>query len=154
MKKLFITALLINIFLFNAIQAQTIQSNRLSEKIDSLMALRQKPDEPGGAVAVIYENKVLHRKAYGISDMEKGTKIDENTLFDLASLAKQFTAFSILLLEEQGKLNLDNDIRQYLPELPQYEYTITVRQLLQHTSGIASTDLLRLFGDIHLDVEW
>lgn len=154
MKKSIFIALLANILLFTSTQSQTLQTNRLSEKIDSLMELRQKPEEPGGAIAVILDNKVLHQKAYGISDMEKGTKIDEKTLFDLASNGKPFTAFAILLLEEQGKLDLDTDIRQYLPELPEYEYTITVRHLLQHTSGIASTDLLRLFADMPLDMEW
>jgi CubicO group peptidase (beta-lactamase class C family) len=154
MKKLAITAMLINAFLFNAIQAQSIQTNSFSERIDSLMALKQKPDEPGGAIAVIHGNRVLHKKVYGVMDWEEGYRMTENTLIDLASVAKQFTAFAILLLEEQGKLDLDADIRQYLSELPEYEYTITVRHLLQHTSGIASTDLLRLFGDIHLDVEW
>ena len=154
MKKLIIISLLVNVFLFTATHAQTLQTYRLSEKIDSLMALRQKPDEPGGAIAVIHNNKVLHQKAYGVKNWETGTKNTKNTLIDLASVGKPFTAFAILLLEEQGKLDMDADIRQYLPELPQYKYIITVRHLLQHTSGIASTDLLRLFGDIRLDVEW
>jgi len=154
MKKLIISIMLANVVLWASSQSQTLSTENLSEKIDSLMALRQNPEEPGGVIAVILDNKVLHQKAYGISDMEKGTKIDENTLFDLASLAKQFTAFAILILEEQGKLDLDTDIRQYLPELPKYNYTITVRHLLQHTSGIASTDLLRLFADMPLDMEW
>ena len=154
MKKLIISIMLANVVLWASSQSHTLPTENLSEKIDSLMALRQKPEEPGGAIAVILDNKVLHQKAYGISDMEKGTKIDENTLFDLASLAKQFTAFAILILEEEGKLDLDTDIRQYLPELPQYEYTITIRHLLQHTSGVASTDLLRLFADLPLDLEW
>jgi CubicO group peptidase (beta-lactamase class C family) len=154
MKKLIISIMLANVALWASSQSYTLHTENLSERIDSLMTLQQKSDEPGGAIAVILDNEVLHQKAYGISDMEKGTKIDGNTLFDLASVAKQFTAFAILLLEEQGKLELDTDIRQYLPELPHYEHTITVRHLLQHTSGIASTDLVRLFADMPLDMEW
>ena len=154
MKKLIISIMLATIVLWASSQSPTLLTENLSEKIDSLMELRQKPDEPGGVIAVIHNNNVLHQKAYGVKDWETGAKNTKNTLIDLASVAKQFTAFAILLLEEQGKLDLDADIRQYLPELPQYEYTITVRHLLQHTSGIASTDLLRIFGDIHLDVEW
>ncbi|TVQ87468.1 MAG: serine hydrolase [Bacteroidetes bacterium] len=154
MKKLIISIMLTNAILLASLCSQTLPTENLSEKIDSLMALQQKPDEPGGVITVIHNNKVLHQKAYGVMDWEEGTKMTENSLIDLASVAKQFTAFAILLLEEQGKLDLDADIRQYLPELPEYEYTITVRNLLQHTSGIASTDLLRVFGDIHFDVEW
>jgi CubicO group peptidase (beta-lactamase class C family) len=131
----------------------TIPEN-LTQKIDSLVALQLKSGEPGGAIGVLYGKQVLHKKSYGVMDLETGKPNDKNTLIDLASVAKQFTAFAIMLLEEQGKLDLDADIRQYLPELPDYGQTITIRYLLQHTSGIASTDLLRIFGDIHLDVEW
>jgi CubicO group peptidase (beta-lactamase class C family) len=138
----------------SAFAGQTNAMDRLSQKIDSLVALQILQGQPGGAIAVLQGNEILHKKTYGLMDLDKELSIQERTLFDLASLAKQFTAFAILLLEEQGKLELDADIRQYLPELPQYEYTITIRQLLQHTSGVASTDLLRIFGDIHLDKEW
>jgi CubicO group peptidase (beta-lactamase class C family) len=143
----------ISTFLFLFI-GHTNAMDRLSQKIDSLVALQILQGQPGGAIAVLQGNEILHKKTYGLMDLDKELSIQERTLFDLASLAKQFTAFAILLLEEQGKLELDADIRQYLPELPQYEYTITIRQLLQHTSGVASTDLLRIFGDIHLDEEW
>jgi CubicO group peptidase (beta-lactamase class C family) len=154
MKKVAFSILLSTIVLIVPSYPQTFLKENLSERIDSLMALQQQPGQPGGVIAVIHDNEILHKKAYGVSDVEKGTKIDENTLIDLASVAKQFTAFAILLLEEQGKLDLDADIRKYLPELPQYEHRITVRHLLQHTSGIASTDLLRLFADMPLDMEW
>jgi CubicO group peptidase (beta-lactamase class C family) len=127
---------------------------KISYKIDSLVSVQINEDAPGGVIAVLEGEKLLHKNAYGLMDIEQKIMNHENTLFDMASVAKQFTAFAILLLEEQGKINLDDDVRTYLPELPAYEHSITVRHLLQHTSGIASTDWLRLISNMPFDEEW
>ncbi len=149
MKKLFLFLILVGTC--TIANANTIN---FSEKIDSLIALQHKEVMPGGVVGVISGDDFVVKKCFGISDVEKDKAITENTLFDIASVAKQFTAFAILLLEQDGKIELDRDIRHYLPDLPDYGHKITVRHLLQHTSGIASTDWLRLLSGIPFDVKW
>ncbi len=134
--------------------AQTYSSDKLNHKVDSLMSLLKTEGNPGGVIGILSGDKILLAKGYGLANTEKALPIDNNTVFDLASVSKQFTAFAILLLEEEGKVVLDNDIRTYLPDLPDYKYSITVRNLLQHTSGIASTDVLRLFAGKSLDENW
>jgi CubicO group peptidase (beta-lactamase class C family) len=126
----------------------------LSQKIDSIISIQHNDGQPGGVIGVISGGDVVVKKCFGIMDAENNKANTETTLFDIASVAKQFTAFSILLLELEGKLNLDENIRYYLPYLPDYEYEITARHLLQHTSGIASTDWLRLLSNIPFDAEW
>jgi len=78
----------------------------------------------------------------------------ETTAFNLASVSKQFTAFAIMLLEQDGKLKLDDDIHQYLMWLPDYGHKITIRNLIHHTSGISPSDNLRLFAGISLESPW
>jgi len=123
-------------------------------KIDSLIISHQKEDFPGGAIAVLSNNGVVYKKCFGKMNVEQNLKVNENTLFDLASVAKHFTAIAIMLLEQEGKLDLDEDIRKYLRDLPNYEHKITIRNLLQHTSGIASTDWLRIMNGTSFDEVW
>ena len=126
----------------------------LNQKIDSLVALQFVEGMPGGVIALLSDGKVLTKRNYGLMDASQNLKNDENTLFDIASVSKQFTAFAILKLEGEGKLELDDKIIKYLPDLPEYGNEITIRHLLQHTSGIASTDWLRLLSDQPLDEAW
>ncbi|MFW5792955.1 MAG: serine hydrolase [Bacteroidota bacterium] len=126
----------------------------LSQKIDSIISLQHTAGQPGGVIGVISGSDVVVKKSFGIMDVENNKAITETTLFDIASVAKQFTAFAILLLEQDGKIELDRDIRYYLPDMPDYGHIITVRHLMQHTSGVASTDWLRLLSGIPFDVKW
>jgi CubicO group peptidase (beta-lactamase class C family) len=91
---------------------------------------------PGFAVAVVQHGRVLFRGGYGQANLEYGVPITPSTVFDAASVAKQFTAFGIALLHERGTLSLDDDVRKYIPELPDYGQLITVRHLVHHTSGV------------------
>lgn len=140
--------------LFMATSAQSFQEKEIGQQIDSLVALQLKDVAPGGVVGVISKGEIVYQQSYGLMNLGQNLPVDEQTLFDMASVAKQFTAFAILLLENEGKLQLDEDIRTYLPELPDFGHEVTVRHLLQHTSGIASTDVLRLFAGISLDEPW
>jgi CubicO group peptidase (beta-lactamase class C family) len=140
--------------LFVATSAQSFQEKEIGQQIDSLVALQLKDGAPGGVVGVISKGEIVYRQNYGLMNLGQHKPVDEQTLFDMASVAKQFTAFAILLLEDEGKLQLDEDIRAYLHDLPDFGHRITVRHLLQHTSGIASTDVLRLFAGISLDEPW
>ncbi len=106
-----------------------------------------KPSEPGCAVAFSHNGKLVINRAYGSADLERDTPITSNTLFDAGSVRKQFVAAAILILADEGKLSLTDDIRKYIPELPDYGRTITVDHLLTHTSGIRDWQpLLNLAG--------
>ncbi len=95
-------------------------------------------DGPGAAVAVVEPGKETFRKGYGLANLAKGTPITSYTTFELASLSKPITALLLLLLVERGLLSLDDDVRKYVPELPEYfkNRPIRVRNLLTHTSGL------------------
>jgi CubicO group peptidase (beta-lactamase class C family) len=93
-----------------------------------------------------------------MANLEHDIRINSTTVFDIGSVSKQFTAMSVLLLAEQGKLSLDDDIRKYLPEMPQYQSTITIRHLVNHTSGLRDyLTLMALRGerddDYYVDAE-
>src|SRR5690349_2304152 len=104
--------------------------------IDAVFADLTKPNTPGCALAVYQSGKIVYERGYGLASIENQVPITPRTVFDLGSTSKQFTAFSILLLERDGKLSLADDIRKYIPELPQYERTITIADLMHHTSGL------------------
>ena len=91
---------------------------------------------PGAAVLVLKDGEPLLRRGYGLADLEAGTAATPATNYRLASVTKQFTAASILLLAEDGKLSLDDPVKRWLPSLPAATNAITVRQLLSHTSGL------------------
>jgi CubicO group peptidase (beta-lactamase class C family) len=97
---------------------------------------RYKPEGPGAQMAISRNGKVIFSKAWGMADLEHNVPMTAQSLIEAGSVSKQFTAAAILLLEQQGKLSLDDDIHKYVPELPDYGYPITLRQMMQHTSGL------------------
>jgi CubicO group peptidase (beta-lactamase class C family) len=107
-----------------------------TRQIDEILAKWNKPDSPGAAVAVIRDGKIVFQKGYGRASLEYDAPISAETIFHVASVSKQFTAMCILLLEQDRKLKIDDDVHRYLPELPDYGSPVTIRNLLQHTSGI------------------
>ncbi len=106
------------------------------KRIDDILQQWNKPDMPGASVAVIQDGKLAYQKGYGAANLEYGIAITPDTVFHVASVSKQFTAMALVLLEQEGKLSLEDDIRKYLTELPDYGHKIAIRNLLQHTSGI------------------
>ncbi len=108
----------------------------LAAKVDQLFAEWNKPDSPGAAVAVTRESKVIYKQGYGTANLEYDIPITPATIFDIASVSKQFAAFAITTLAHKGKLSLDDDIRVHLPDVPDFGNTITIRHLLHHTSGL------------------
>lgn len=117
------------------------------DQVDALFARWNRADTPGAAVEVIRDGKRVYRRAFGMADIEQQRPITPTTAFDVASLSKQFTAFAVLLLAQDGKLSLDEDVRHYLPELPDFGQVIRVRHLLNHTSGLRDQwNLLVLAG--------
>lgn len=116
----------------------------LAAKVDAVFAEVDSTRSPGAAVAVVKNGALVLARGYGMADLEHGVPITSKTRFDVASVGKQFTAFAALRLAEQGKLDLDADYRDFLPEMPDYGPTITVRHLIHHTSGIR--DYFALLG--------
>jgi len=108
----------------------------LVRKIDSICSKWNQPASPGCAVGIVRSDSLVFAKGYGMADLEFGIPITDSTIFHMASVSKQFTAFSIVLLERAGKLRLDDDVRKYLPWFPDLGTRITIRNLLNHTSGI------------------
>ncbi len=105
-------------------------------RIDELFAEYAVAGSPGVAVMVIRDGGVLHQAGYGLADLERGTPITPRTPFRLASVSKQFTAMAIMLLAERGKLDYDDPVSAYLPELARFGERLTVRHLLNHTGGL------------------
>jgi CubicO group peptidase (beta-lactamase class C family) len=102
---------------------------------------------PGGVVAVSQNGKPVLIRAYGSADLERNVPINPDTIFDIGSLRKQFIAASVLLLVEEGRLSLSDDVHKHFPELPDYGHKITLNHLLTHTSGLRDwTGLLPLAG--------
>jgi len=127
-------------------QAQE-QQNTFSEKIDTLFTTWDNPDVPGAAVLVTQKGKVIYKKCFGLASLEHKAPITDRTVFNLASVSKQFVALAVLLLEKQGKLSLDNDIHDYFSELPDYGVKVNLRHLLHHTSGIWEySTMFRYYG--------
>jgi CubicO group peptidase (beta-lactamase class C family) len=106
------------------------------KQIDQIFKAWDASNTPGASVAVIQHGKLLFAKGYGSANLEYGIPIKPDTIFHVASVSKQFTAMAVVLLESDGKLAIDDDVRKYLPELPDYGKKITIRNLLQHTSGV------------------
>jgi CubicO group peptidase (beta-lactamase class C family) len=106
------------------------------DAVDNLFAHFADGASPGVAVAVIRDGEIVHRAGYGLADLATGTPITPDTTFRLASVSKQLTGMAIMLLAEEGMLDYDDPVVQYLPELERFGSEITIRHLLHHTSGL------------------
>lgn len=127
--------LISQVIFFNSLKAQYIEGVAV-QSIDSLFSSYNSEESAGAAIVVVKNGKVIYNKGYGMANLELKVPIATSTVFDLASVSKQFAAFSILLLEQEGKLSLEDDIRKYIPEMHDFGKKITILHLLNHTSGI------------------
>jgi CubicO group peptidase (beta-lactamase class C family) len=119
----------------------------LTDKVDELFAVWNTPDSPGCALGIIKNGRLLYKRGYGMANLEHNIPISATTVFRIGSTSKQFTATCIALLAEQGKVSLDEDVRKYLSEMPEYESPITIQHLIHHTSGIRDyVELIELAG--------
>ncbi len=112
------------------------------ETVDNLFTEWNNTHSPGCALAIIKDGKILYEHGYGMADLEHDIPVSPNSVFYLASVSKQFVAMCLLLLEEEGKLSLEDNIRKYLPEFPEYNSPITIKNLIFHTSGIADFHMI------------
>ena len=118
-----------------------------SARIDDLFAGWDTPDSPGAAIAALLGGEVVHQRGYGMANLDHGIPIASDSVFHVASVSKQFTAIAVALLADEGKLSLGDDIRDYVPEMPDLGATITIRQCIHHTSGLRDQyGLFRLAG--------
>jgi len=113
-------------------------SQPLAASLDALLAPHFKPDEPGATVIVVKDGKTVLRKAYGAADVKRKTPLTPDMVLRLGSITKQFTAVAILMLADEGKLQLNDPITRFFPDYPMQGKVITIEHLLTHTSGIVS----------------
>jgi CubicO group peptidase (beta-lactamase class C family) len=106
-----------------------------AQKVDQVFSLYNKPGSPGCSLGVIRDGGFVYRRAYGLATLELGVPLSTESVFYMGSVSKQFTAAAIVLAAEQGYLSLDDNVRKYLPELPDYGHVITLRQMIHQTSG-------------------
>lgn len=114
----------------------------LTQAIDALLAPVFQPADPGAAVIVTHKGRTVFRKGYGLANLELKVPVRPEMVFRIGSVTKQFTAVAILMLVQEGKIDLDAELKAYLPDYPTHGEKITVLHLLNHTSGIKSyTDM-------------
>jgi CubicO group peptidase (beta-lactamase class C family) len=123
-------------------------------RVESLILPQVKPGGPGCALAVIRDGKIIFEGGYGLANLDWDIPNTPATVFNIASLSKQFTAACVVLLAEDGRLSLDDDIRTWLPEVRDYGKKITVRNLINHTSGIRDYESLMPPAGMRYDVAW
>jgi CubicO group peptidase (beta-lactamase class C family) len=126
----------LSLLLLPALSLTQSGGNDWSSQVDKIFAQFDKPDSPGCALAVIKDNRIIYKHGYGMADLDHDIPIKPDTPFHVASVSKQFTAFAILLLAQQGKLSLDDKVQKYITELREFNHPITIRHLLHHTSGL------------------
>jgi CubicO group peptidase (beta-lactamase class C family) len=123
------------------------QSADMAARIDSIFAHHDHTHTPGCAVGVVRDGEFVFKRGYGMANLEYGVANSAASVFRIGSVSKQFTAAAVVLLEQEGKLSLEDDLRDYLPAMPSYGSPITLRHLLHHTSGVRDyLELMHLSG--------
>jgi CubicO group peptidase (beta-lactamase class C family) len=116
-------------------------------QVDKVFETWNRTNSPGCALSVMKDGHIIYKRGYGMADLDHDVTITPASVFHVASVSKQFTAASILLLAQEGKLALDDEVRKYIPELPDFGARITIRHLIHHISGLRDQwDLLGLAG--------
>jgi CubicO group peptidase (beta-lactamase class C family) len=127
--------------------AKNEASRDLHQQVDKVFAKWDSTVSPGCALSVIKDGQIIYKRGYGMADLDHDIPITPETVFHVASISKQFTAGAIILLAQEGKISLDDDVRKYITELPDFGVRITIRHLIHHTSGLRDQwSLLGLAG--------
>lgn len=138
-----------SILLVSAIAFISLGYSQTKEaKIDQLLNEKFKANTTGAAVLITQKGKTTYRKAFGLSNLELNVKMKPENVFEIGSMTKQFTAVSILMLVEQGKISLQDEITKFIPDYPTHGQKITVHHLLNHTSGIKSYTSMRTLFEV------
>jgi CubicO group peptidase (beta-lactamase class C family) len=139
------------ILLVSSLSVSQAQEGVIQEKIDRLLSRYQQTDAPGIVVRITEKGSIRYLKGHGIANLETSQALTPTTVFDVASLAKQFTGMAIAILAEEESLSLEAPITSYLADLPECCESITVSQLLEHTSGIRDWPGLLVLGGLRLE---
>lgn len=126
-----------SLFLIIAISTMGF-AQKLEKQFDQMLGDQYLPNEPGATALVAIDGKIVYHKAFGMANMELDVKMEPDMVLEIGSITKQFTAVSILMLMEQGKLDLDDDITKFIEDYPTHGHHISIHHLLTHTSGIKS----------------
>jgi len=119
----------------------------INERVENVFSEFHRMDRPGGAIVVVKDGEVVFKNGYCLASMEHPLPITPDTVMDTVEISRPVTAMAIFMLEDQGKLSLDDDIRKHIPELPDWGKTVTLRHLLDHTAGIRDwAEMLPLAG--------
>jgi CubicO group peptidase (beta-lactamase class C family) len=137
-----------------AMPSSTPAQDQRSARVDSIFASFAVPGSPGCAVGAIKDGRLVHGRGYGLANLDYDVPIDTRSVFYLASVSKQVTAFALALAAQEGKLSLDDDVRKYMPELPDYGTPVTIRHLVHHTSGVRDYLTLIPLSGRHADDAW
>jgi len=129
--------------------AKQSPADTLTAQVAKIFQKMNAPDSPGCALGIVKDGQLIYKRGYGMANLDYNIPISPQSVFHIASISKQFTAMSILLLAKRGKLSLDDDIHKYLPELPRYQSPITIRHLIHHTSGIRNFIQLAELAGMH-----
>ena len=122
------------------VTARSSAQQELTDKVDRVFADWNTTSSPGCALAVVKDGRIAYEHGYGMANLELNIAITPQSVFDIGSVSKHITAMAMLLLAQEHKLSLDDDVRKYLPEIPDYGSTITIRHMLHHTSGLRNYD--------------
>ena len=138
--------LLVSFSLPGGARAQTEPADKAS-RVDKIFQKWNRADSPGCATSVMKDGSIIYKHAYGMADLDHNVPLTTSSVFHVASMSKQFTTASVILLAQQGKLSLDDDIHRYVPELADFGSPITIRHLIHHTSGLRDQwELLGMAG--------
>lgn len=134
--KYYLSLTFVSTFFYNFSFSQTGLSKDTQTKIDSLFSTYNKQNSPGYAIGVFKDQKILLAKGYGMANLDYNIPITANTVFNIASLSKQFTAACIALLILRDSISLEDDVSKFIPEVAKYKYPIKIKDLIYFTSGI------------------
>jgi len=142
--------------LFAALIFTHVWAQRTSEiaKVDSIVQIFDKPNAPGFSIGIVENGQIIYAKGIGFSNIGQKAKNSGNSIFGVASIAKQFTAACIWNLIKEGKISLDDDLRKYIPEFPSYGESIRIRHMLNHTSGIRNYHAIMDLAGFDYDKEF
>ena len=130
---------------------QAVGESAVTGRVDAVFSEWDRVGSPGCALGVIRDGELIYEAGYGFANLDWDIPIDTETVLYVGSVSKQFTAAAVALLVQEGRLSLDDDIRDYFPEMPGYERPITVRHLVHHTSGLRDIYTLMSLGGLRLE---
>lgn len=133
------------LFAFFLFLSLNVAAQDLEQQVDAILSEQYEHQGPGATALIYKDGEVIYRKGFGYANLELGVKMQPEHVFEIGSITKQFTAIAILMLEEQGKLKVEDEITKFIPDYPTHGKTITIHHLLNHTSGIKSYTNMKSF---------